>query len=193
MTRVLVLTGHPRRESFCRVLAERYAEGAEAAGHAVRRLALPDLAVDLVPPDYHAAEAAAPAEWVREVQEAIAWAEHWTIVAPMWWGGLPAGLEALFDRVLMPGFAFRYHRDDPYWDRLLAGRSARVVLTMDTPPWVLRWLWSDPIGHRLRRQVLGFCGFDPVAITRIGPVRRSAPAARESWLAEIEALGRRAA
>lgn len=192
MTRILVLLGHPRRESFAAALAERYAAAAGAAGHEIRRLALPDVAVDLAPPDYRAKDEAPPA-WVAAVQADLAWAEHLVLVAPMWWGRLPAALEALIDRVFLPGFAFRYHATDPWWDRLLAGRSARVILTMDTPPWVLRWLWRDPIGHRLRRQVLGFVGFAPIAITRLGPVRTSTPARRARWLAEVEALGRRGA
>jgi putative NADPH-quinone reductase len=81
-------------------------------------------------------------------------------------------LKGVLDRILLPGFAFRYHRDDPFWDRLLAGRSADVIITMDTPPWYLRLVYGDPVARRWRRQVLGFCGFSPIRVLRLGPTRR---------------------
>ncbi len=189
MTRILVLTGHPRSESFCAALAARYGEAATAAGHEVRARSLAEIPADLVAPDYRGEPAALPV-WVTDLQADLAWCEHWVIVAPMWWGGLPAGLEAIFDRVLLPGFAFRYHREGLGWDRLMTGRSARVILTMDTPPWVLRWLWGRPILRRLETQVLGFCGFKPVRFSTFGVVRKSTAEQRAGWLAEAEALGR---
>ncbi len=192
MTRILVLVGHPRAESLCAGLAERYAAGAKAAGHELRLRSLGEVAPDLVAPDYRRGGAPLPA-WVTDLQADLAWCEHWVIVAPMWWGGLPAGLEAVFDRVLLPGFAFRYHDRGLGWDRLMTGRSARVILTMDTPPWVLRWLWGRPILRRLKTQVLGFCGFAPVRFTTLGVVRRSTAEQRAAWLAQVEALGRDAA
>jgi len=81
-------------------------------------------------------------------------------------------LKGLLDRVILPGFAFRYHKKGVFWDRLLAGRSADVVVTMDTPPWYLRAVYGDPVGRRWRRQVLGFCGFNPIRVFRFGPTRQ---------------------
>ena len=189
MTRILVLTGHPRGDSLCAGLAERYTDGARSAGHEVRCRSLGEIGPDLVAPDHRRDAGPLPA-WVSDLQADLAWSEHWVIVAPMWWGGLPAGLEAVFDRVLLPGFAFRYHRGGLGWDKLMKGRSARVILTMDTPPFVLRWLWGRPILRRLKTQVLGFCGFAPVRFTTLGPVKTSTPERRAKWLMEVEALGR---
>jgi putative NADPH-quinone reductase len=191
MAKVLILTGHPRPDSLCAALAGRYAEAARAGGHEVRERSLATTAVDLEPPDYRRRDES-PADWVREAQADLTWCDHLVIVAPMWWGGLPAGLEAWLDRVLLPGFAFRWHRTGMGWDRLLKGRSARVILTMDTPPLVLRWLWGRPILRRLKTQVLGFCGFAPVRFTTFGVVKTSTPETRAKWLAEAESLGRRA-
>ncbi|MDO5613851.1 MAG: NAD(P)H-dependent oxidoreductase [Paracoccus sp. (in: a-proteobacteria)] len=89
-------------------------------------------------------------------------------------GGHPdAGrLSGFISRVFLPGRAFRYHKDGPWWDRLLAGRSADVIVTMDTPPPFLRLAWFDPLGWRLKRQVPGFCGLRPLRLFYFGPVRR---------------------
>ena len=102
---------------------------------------------------------------------------------------MPALLKGFLDRLLLPGFAFRYRRDSAWWDRLLAGRSARVITTMDTPPWYYRWLYRDPGIAQLRRTVLQFCGIAPVRVTRLGPVRSSSPARRQRWLQAIARLG----
>ncbi len=192
MTRILVLTGHPRKESLCGALADRYADGAEASGHSVRRIALSDLPLDLVPLDYRAPPSEQPA-WVGEVQQAIVWAEHVVITAPLWWGDVPAALNHLFERTLLPGFAFQYRTAGSGWDRHLTGRSIRLILTMDTPPIVFRWLWGWPLIRRLRRQVFSFCGLKPAPVTLFGTVRASTAQKRESWLSAVEALGRAAA
>ncbi|MDN3719732.1 NAD(P)H-dependent oxidoreductase [Roseibium salinum] len=38
----------------------------------------------------------------------MVWCEHFVVVHPLWWGGLPAKLKGVFDRILLPGMAFRY-------------------------------------------------------------------------------------
>lgn len=91
-------------------------------------------------------------------------------------GAEPAQLKGLLDRLLLPGWAFRYHRDDPMWDRLLAGRSADLIVTMDTPPWYLRLAYGDAVIKRWTRQVLGFVGFKPVRVFRFGATRRGGAA-----------------
>lgn len=187
MTRILVLTGHPRRDSLCGALASAYAGAAEAAGHEVRRLALADLPVDLTPPDYSREDR--PEPWVAEVQATIAWCEHLVLVSPMWWGGPPAALKALFDRVLSPGFAFRYRPNSSLWDALLKGRSARVVLTMDTPPLFFRLAYGAAYLRQLKHQVLGFCGFRPLRFTLLGVVKRSTEDQRRAWLETASRLG----
>ena len=44
--KILVILGHPQKESLCGALAEAYAAGAIAAGGEVRTLDLGDLAFD---------------------------------------------------------------------------------------------------------------------------------------------------
>ena len=103
--------------------------------------------------------------------------------------GLPALLKGFIDRVFLPGFAFKYRKDSPWWDRLLAGRSARLLVSMDTPPWYYRWVYRMPGHHEMRRTILEFCGIKPVRISQFGPVKGSTEAQRAKWL---ETAGRAA-
>lgn len=109
--------GHLRAGSFCAAVARRYADAAHKAGHDVRLVALPELPIDFDPPD---ATATPPPAWVGDVQAALSVCEIWVIGAPMWWGGLPAALEALFERTSLEGFA-------------IAGRTAAPGGTGSSP------------------------------------------------------------
>lgn len=191
MAKILVLCGHPRAGSFSEALASAYAEAAKQAGHTVTEVALSTLPVGLEVPDYgdFKRQGTAP-DWVLTLQAQIAACDHWVTVTPMWWGGVPAKLKALFDAVLLPGFAFRYRTDSPWWDKLLAGRSARVIVTADTPGFFFRWVYGKPLLRQLKGQILGFCGFAPVRFSYLAPLRSSTPDQRQAWLQTAAALGR---
>ena len=142
---ILILLGHPDRDSLCGALAHSYATAAGVAGHRVRLIALGELDFDpVLHHGYHQVQPLEPG--LEDAAEAIRACDHLVLVYPTWWGGMPALLKGFFDRVLLPGFAFRYRRDSPWWDRLLAGRSARVITPLDTPPWYYRWIYRDPPG-----------------------------------------------
>lgn len=189
--RILVILGHPSEKSFCGALAESYLEGAREAGHETRLLALNRLRFDpILRQGYTAGQELEPD--LLEAQESVRWAQHLVFVYPLWWGGMPALLKGFFERVFLPGFAFRYREGSPFWDRLLVGRSAHVLVTMDTPPWFLRWVYHRT-GHRqIQRDILGFSGIKPVRISDFGPMRGASRRSRERWLGEARTYGREA-
>ncbi len=188
---VLVILGHPQRSSFCAALAEAYAEGARDAGCEVRVVALGDLDFDPIRREGYG-EAPPLEPDLQRVQDDIAWADHLVFAYPNWWGTMPALMKGFIDRVILPGFAFRYRPDSRWWDRLLRGKSAQLIVTMDTPPLWYRWVIGRPGHNQMRRSVLGFCGVKPVKVSQFGPVKRSAPARREKWVGKARAMGRRA-
>mgnify|MGYP006198667751 FL=1 len=107
----------------------------------------------------------------------------------MWWGSEPAPLKGLIDRVFLPGFTFAYHDNDQWWDRLMEGRSADVIATMDTPRLFLSLMDGDAIVKRWKCQVLGFCGFKPVRFLALGPVKKGEAGKRlAKWRSRIERL-----
>ncbi|WP_028239061.1 NAD(P)H-dependent oxidoreductase [Stutzerimonas azotifigens] len=187
--RVLVILGTPKQDSLCHALAEAYVQGARARGHAVRLLRLAELAFDPVLHDgYERSQALEPD--LLDAQRQIHWAEHLALVYPVWWGGPPALLKGFLDRVLLPGFAFRY-RDSLRWDKLLGGRSADLLVTMDTPPWYFHLVYGAPAHRQMVRTVLGFCGIRTRRLATFGSVRTASEADRQGWLKKAQRLGER--
>src|SRR5690606_21645153 len=101
--------------------------------------------------------------------------QHIVFVYPTWWGTMPSLLRGFLDRVLLPGFAFRYAENAFGYEGLLAGRSAHLITTMDTPALVYRIVYRAPGHNAMRRATLEFCGIEPVRITPFGSVLKSDP------------------
>lgn len=182
--KIVVILGTSDPASFCAALTDEYVASAEKAGHSVRCFKLGE--IDFDPVLRHGYREIQPLEpGLVSIQEAITWSEHLVFVYPIWWGGMPAVLKGLFDRVFLPGFAFKYREGSQFWDKLLAGRSAHVITTMDTPPWYFRLVYRNPAHNQIRRTILEFSGIKPVKITSFGPVRYASEAKRKGWLDQI--------
>jgi NAD(P)H dehydrogenase (quinone) len=110
----------------------------------------------------------------------------------VWWGGMPAGLKGFFDRTFLPGFAFRY-QNNLKWDKLLTGRSADVILTMDAPLWYYRWLSGRPASRQIKGAILEFCGIKPVRIQAFGSMNKADDKQRKLWLDQVSKLAAAAA
>ena len=164
--RIYLLLAHPDLDSFNGRLAAAYADKARALCHEVRRQNLGEMHFD--PVLWHGYRQIQPLEPdLARAQENITWCEKWVILYPIWWGSVPALLKGFFDRTLYSDFAYRYHDKDPFWDKLLKGRSAHVITTSDAPtPWIW-WQYRNSDINAVRRATLEFCGFKPVRVTRI--------------------------
>lgn len=186
--RVLVILGHPAEASLCGAIAEAYQSGAQAAGQDVRLLRLGQLNFDpILRNGYNTIQPLEPD--LVAAQESIAWAEHLVFVYPIWWGSIPAILKGFFDRIFLPGFAFKFKKDALMVDGLLKQRTAHLIATMDTPPWYYRLVYRMPGHNQMKRTILEFCGIKPVTVTSYGPVKNSKASTREKWLANAYESG----
>jgi putative NADPH-quinone reductase len=127
---------------------------------------------------------------LRPAQEAIAWAGHLVLVFPLWLGDMPAVLKGFLEQVARPGFAFGTEGGNPFGRKGLAGRSARVVVTMGMPAFVYRHYFRAHSIKSLERNILGFVGIAPVRETLVGSVEALDAAGRAGWLAKLRKLGR---
>lgn len=188
---ITVILGHPDSTSFCGALAETYAKSAAEAGHAVKLFKLGEIAFDpILHHGYNKRQELEPG--LKELQEAITWAKHLVFIYPIWWGSIPALLKGMFDRVFLPGYAFKYRDNSQFWDRLLAGRSAHIISTMDTPPWYYRFIYKMPGHHQMKKTILEFCGIKPVKVTSFGPIRFATQAQRSKWLQQVSGFAKSA-
>jgi putative NADPH-quinone reductase len=189
--RILIIQGHPdpRPERLCRALAAAYADAAQAAGNEVRSIDVAALDFPLLATQEEWAKSEPPPA-IAAAQQDIAWAEHIVIVYPLWLGAMPALLKGFLEQALRPGFAISWEGGAKGWGKLLAGRSARIIVTMGMPGLVYRWFFRAHSLKSLERNILKFVGIKPVRETLIGMVGALDERKTGRWLEKMRALGR---
>jgi len=184
---ILVILGHPDTDSFCGSLARAYIDTARI-GAEVRELQLGELKFDpILWKGYKKIQKLEPD--LKKAQEFILWSNHIVFIYPNWWGTIPALMKGFFDRVFLPGFAFNYRENSILWDKLLSGRTAHLLVTMDTPSWYYRWVYHRPGHNEMKRSILGFCGIKVVKITEFGPIKGSSRQQRNKWITASKYFG----
>jgi NAD(P)H dehydrogenase (quinone) len=188
MKKILVIDAHPNNSSLNRALAAAYIEGASEAGAEVRTVVIAHLKFN--PNLEHGYRRRTELEPdLLTAWEKICWADHLVWVHPVWWGGLPAISKGFIDRLFLPGFAFKYRDNSVWWEKLLKGKTARIITTLDQPGWYYRLFFGRPSVNQLRRAVLHFCGVKPVRVTYVGIVKTAGARQREKWIVGIRQLG----
>ena len=114
------------------------------------------------------------------------------LVFPLWLGTMPALVKAFCEQVFRPGFAIDPAGGAGLWKKKLAGRSARIVVTMGMPAMAFTWFFRAHGVKSLTRNILGFVGFGPIRTTYIGGAGDLAPAVAQRWQTRLAALGRAA-
>ena len=189
---VLIVQGHPDAspQRFCRHFAEAYTESAIAAGHTVENIDIASLDFPLLrtKADY---ENGQTPPGLRRARQLLADADHIVLIFPLWLGDLPALVKGFLEQILRPGFAYRGNMDDGKFQKLLKGKSARIVVTMGMPAVIYRVYFGAHGLKNLRRNILGFCGVGPIRETLIGLIEQKNPKSRQKWLARAQALGRK--
>ncbi len=110
---------------------------------------------------------------------------------PTYWASPPAIVRGFVDRVFLPGWAFRYREGKALPDGLLAGRSARVISTMDSPSWWYLLAHNRALHGTMGTATLGFCGVSPVRFTTVYGVRDLDAKKRGAWIERLHEVGRR--
>lgn len=179
--KVLIILGHPRKNSFSSALFDAFYDGAKDAGVQIKRLILADMTfepnvISPSPKNQHFERD------IKDAQEMISWADHLVFVYPTWWSTVPAILKAFFDRVLTAGFAFDEIEGGTGYTKLLRGKTAQLITTMDTPLWIYKYIYRSPGHNAVGTATLKFCGINPVRILQFGPVRHSTKEERTKWL-----------
>lgn len=190
MSKIFILMGNPDAEQTLGAeFADAYAKEAAAAGHDVRRTNIGDLRFDpILHKGYKEIQQLEPD--LTKVQEDMKWADHFVLIYPLWWAGMPALLKGLWDRLFLPGFAFHFHKDGLGWDKLLKGKTARVIITSKNWPLLERVLFGD-FTNEVSRALLSFAGYK-VKLTEVGRSEHMPESQKARWMKKIGALARNA-
>ena len=192
MIRIVVINGHPdlNPKRLCDAISKTYAHSAEATGHQVVRIDVAKLDFPLLRTQQDF-ERGSVVNDIQSAQTAIRNAQQIVIVYPLWLGTMPAILKGFFEQAFRPGFAFRYV-DKGLPEKLLTGRSVRIIITMGMPAMAYRWFFFSHSLRSLERNILKFAGLGPIRSTLFGGVETVSNKKREQWLQQVAELGRNA-
>ena len=178
---VAIISGHPNSSSYCTALAKSYEEGSKSTGNKVRFISVTSMKFDAV----HQRKTVE--KDVAYAQSTLQWADHIVFIFPIWWGNMPALMKGFVDRVFASGVTYKF-KEGGMWDKLLKGKSARVIATMDAPPLVYKLFFRNPLKKNMKA-ILGFCGVAPIKYSYIGSVKMASPEKRKFWLERIKKVG----
>lgn len=190
MKNILIINGHPDKESYNYALHEAYKKGALTAGATVSEINIGALQFD---PNlrYGYRQRMELEPDLLLAWEKIKAATHIVWIYPMWWGFLPAVTKGFIDRLFLPGLAFRYKPNSAFTEKLLRGKTARIICTMDAPVWYHRLIHRETGTRAFRTLILRYCGIKPLGTTYVAPVISMSETKLKKALQEVETLGRR--
>lgn len=188
--KILIINGHPNKNAFNFGITTAYKKGAENSGAEVKEIIIADLKFN---PnlEFGYQKRIELEQDLTDAWEKIKWADHLVWVHPVWWGGLPAITKGFIDRLFLPGFSFQYRENSVWWDKLLKGKTANIITTLDQPSWYYWFVYGRPSVNQLKKSTLEFCGVKPVRVTYIGIIKTATNDIRKKWLAKVEELGRK--
>lgn len=188
MKNILIINGHPDKESFNYALSESYLGGTKLTNAKVFTLNIAELAFNPnLKYGYRKRTDLEPD--LLDAIELIKKANHIVWVFPMWWYGYPAIMKGFIDRTFLPGITYEPIAGKNFPEKLLKGKSCRIIMTSDTPKWYDRIFMGRPTINQFKKGTLKFCGISSVKVTYIAPIKGSSSAFREKWLKKVALLG----
>ncbi|NSL86105.1 flavodoxin family protein [Chitinophaga sp. Mgbs1] len=194
MKKIVIINGHPYKESLNYALHAAYRKGALEAGATVEDICIGELSFDPnlrhgyskrmdLEPDLLAA-------W-----EKIQRADHLVWIYPQWWGFMPAVTKGFLDRLFLPGLAFKRKEGTVMATPSLKGKTAHIIHTMDYPVWYYKWIIREGGIKIMKKVILEFCGIKTKKVTYIGPsgmtpIKHTPEAYRQKHIERVEQAGR---
>ncbi|MDR6784411.1 NAD(P)H dehydrogenase (quinone) [Pedobacter africanus] len=188
MTKILIINGHPNKESFNQALATAYEDGAVKSGATVSVIHVGALQFNPNLQFGYTKRMGLEPDLLDSLEQIKA-ADHLVWIHPVWWGGMPAIMKGFIDRLFLPGLTYQYRENSIWWDKLLKGKTARIITTLDQPGWYYRLMYGRPSVNQLKKSTLEFCGIKPVKVTYVGIVKTATPEKRQKWINQIYNLG----
>lgn len=190
MKNILIINAYPYEENFSSQLNEAYKSGAISNGHEVKVTHLRDLQFKLNLEFGYRKFPELESDIIK-LQHDISWSNHLVFIYPVWWGTYPALMKGMIDRVFLPGFAFRFSSGKVH-EKLLIGKSARLLVSMDSSLWTHKYSLGSPGEVALKSGTLEFCGIQPVKISYFAEIRKASDITIKTWFEQVLKLGKKA-
>ncbi len=190
---ICIIDGHPDPDPshYIHALAQAYEEGAESAGHIVRRI---DTGMLDVPCLRKPSEFQKPPtdKRIEDAQDIISWSDHVVLMFPMWYGGIPAHTRGFLEHLGCGGFLLDSSEETKWPRAMMKGKSLRIVMTMGMPSAAYRLMFGAFGVRALEKGVFGISGFAPMHHTLIGMVDAMGVEGRTRWLGKMKVMGAKA-
>lgn len=183
----LIISSHPYNGSFNAGVAKSIKETAEQKGHEVSKI---DLVSDGFNPVMTAGDLKAWGQgssidpMVKSYQAMIEAADILVFPFPVWWGTMPAVLKGFCDKVLLPGWAYRYGENGEMIGQLTS-KKAIVITTMETPVEVFENHYKNPVDGSFIKDTLQTCGIEVIHYLQIDKIVSGGREHAESKMNEI--------
>lgn len=151
-----------------------------------------DLYLDKFNPVISTSESTYSKELINEYRRRIAWADVIIITSPVWWFRLTTQLEGFFDKVMTPGFAYKFKQITKtigYPQPLLKNKRVITFLTHGAPALPVKTVYANSVKLRLLLGVYSFCfGWFRSKIYQFWSVPYVSDAKRKSYLEKVKSV-----
>jgi putative NADPH-quinone reductase len=189
--KILVILGHPNKESFNHAIANKVVETLLDNGHEVFFHDLYEENFDPIVSIQEIPRGASLEEVIEKHCNEISKVEGIVIVHPNWWGQPPAILKGWADRVLRPGIAYEFKEGDSGEGiprGLLKAETALVFNTSNTPKEREMQIFGDPLEILWKNCIFEFCGVKNFYRKMFGVIVTSKLEERQDWLKEVREI-----
>ncbi|MGR7814395.1 NAD(P)H-dependent oxidoreductase [Lacinutrix undariae] len=188
MKKILIINGHPDTESFNYGISSAYVKGVEKTDAIISQINITELEFNPNLKFGYRKRMELEPDLILAIEK-IKKADHIVWVFPMWWYSYPAIMKGFIDRIFLPGITYQPIEGKALPEKLLKGKSARLIITADTPKWYDFLIMKSPAINQFKKGTLEFCGVSPVRITYIASIKNSTLGFREKWLKKVTLLG----
>jgi NAD(P)H dehydrogenase (quinone) len=186
--KILVILGHPDKNSFNHAVAAAAVQTLKKNGHVVIFHDLYEEKFDPVLPVHEIADDAILPTFIELHCRDAAAADGMLIIHPDWWGQPPAIVKGWVDRVLRPGVAYRFLEGDSGEGvpvGLLKAHCAVVLNTSNTPEKRELEVFGDPLEALWKNCIFDLCGVEKFYRKMFCVIVDSTMEQRRAWLEEV--------
>ena len=192
--KILVILGHPQKDSFNHAIAETVVKTLQTNGQKVYFHDLYEEKFDPVLPYEEISKTAAIDPLLQKYCDELTDADGIIIVHPNWWGQPPAVLKGWIDRVIRPGVAYEFLEGDSGEGvpvGLLKAKTALVFNTSNTIEEREINVFRDPLEAIWKNCIFDLCGVKNFYRKMFGVIVTSTERQRKEWLREVEEVVKR--